>query len=749
MSRHLRLMAAALPLALLAAPGWAQNLQAPAVPPPSPEEPAPSAPGEPAAENEVQFSSDTLEYDSEADIVTATGDVRMVRSGDRLRADKVTWNRRTGQVLAEGNIAVTNSEGDVAYGDRIDLTDSLKDGVVENMLVVLEQGGRLAARRGTRSASGVVTLESAAYTPCAVVDDEGCPKEPTWKIQAVRVVYDPAAKRVRYTGARIDLLGLVLPLPTFSHPVGGGSDSGLLAPDIRLDRVNGLTVAAPYYFRLAPNRDLTITPRVFTNALPMLQAGYRELGELGAFTVEAWGTYSRRSDDLNFTGSGDTENAFRGYLDANGGFQLDSNWSVTSSVRLASDRTFLRRYDISRDDRLRNLAEVRRIGRDSLFTVRSWAVQTLRVNDDQGMQPFALPEIDWRRRWDDVLGGRVQTQLNTLALTRAEGQDTQRAFASARWDMRRITRWGQEVTFTAFGRGDLYHTNDSALTVVPSYRGDDGFQARAIGAVAVDVAWPLIGGFGAGTQRITPRVQVVASPRIRNLDLPNEDARAVDLEDSNLFALNRFPGYDRFEDSTRFTYGVDYAVDLPGVAVAATVGQSYRLSEREGILPDGTGLSDKFSDIVGRTTVRFRDFVALTHRYRLDKGSLSFRRNEVDATVGSRQTYAQIGYLRLNRDITELAEDLADREELRIAGRVAFARRWSAFGSAVIDLTNRDEDPLSLADGFEPLRHRVGVLYADDCLELGVTWRRDYATTGDARRGNSFLLSLNLTNLGR
>lgn len=743
MSRHLRFLAA-LPLALLATPGWSQDLQAPAVAPPPPsEQPLPTS------EDEVQFSAGTLEYDSEADIVTATGDVRMFRRGDRLRAHKVTWNRKTGQVVAEGNIAVTNPEGDTAYGDRIELTDSLKDGVVDNMLVVLEQGGRLAARRGTRSEAGVVTLEGAAYTPCRVVDTEGCPKEPSWKIEAVRVVYDPQTQRIRYAGARLDLLGLVVPLPPFSHPVGSGSDSGLLTPDLRIDRVNGLAVAAPYYVRLAPDRDLTITPWVFTNALPMLQGEFRQLTDLGAFRIGAWGTYSRRSDDFNFVGSTDTENAFRGYLDIDGGFQLDPNWSVTSSVRLSTDRTFLRRYDISRDDRLRNLAEVRRTGRDSLFTVRSWAVQTLRVNDDQGMQPLALPEIDWRRRWEGLFGGRLETQLNTLAISRAEGQDTQRAFASARWDMRRITRWGQEVTFTAFGRGDVYHTSDSLLTEVPTYRGDDGFQTRAIGALAVEVAWPLIGTFGGGTQRVTPRLQVVAAPRIRNLDLPNEDARAVDLEDSNLFSLNRFPGYDRFEDTTRFTYGLDYAVDLPGVAVKATVGQSYRLTERESILPNGTGLSDRFSDVVGRTTVRLRDFVALTHRYRLDKGSLAFRRNEVDATIGSRQTYAQVGYIRLDRDITELAEDLADREEVRVAGRVAFARYWSAFGSAVIDLTNRDEDPLALADGFEPIRHRVGFLYDDECLELGLTWRRDYATTGDARRGNSFLLTLSLTNLGR
>ena len=39
----------------------------------------------------------------------------------------------------------------MAYGDSIDLTDSLKDGMVDNMLLVLERGGRIAARTGTRA----------------------------------------------------------------------------------------------------------------------------------------------------------------------------------------------------------------------------------------------------------------------------------------------------------------------------------------------------------------------------------------------------------------------------------------------------------------------------------------------------------------------------------------------------------------------------------------------------------------------
>jgi LPS-assembly protein len=218
--------------------------------------------------------------------------------------------------------------------------------------------------------------------------------------------------------------------------------------------------------------------------------------------------------------------------------------------------------------------------------------------------------------------------------------------------------------------------------------------------------------------------------------------------DSNLFALNRFAGYDRWEDSSRATYGLDYGLDLPGFSLSTNIGQSYRLSERPNLLPSGTGLSDRFSDYVGRTTLRFRDFVSLTHRYRLDKDGFAIRRNEVDATIGSRSTYVLVGYLRLNRDI-DILEDLQDREEARIGGRVQVARFWSAFASGLIDLTGRSEDVFSLADGFDPIRHRLGIQYEDDCLTLGATWRRDYRTTGDARRGNSFLLTLAFKNLGR
>ena len=387
----------------------------------------------PANEQEVTFAADTLSYDSDAQIVTATGNVRMVRSGNRLRADKVVWNQATGLVNGEGNVAVVNSANDTLYGDSVELTDSLKDGMIENLLLVLNDGGRLVAVHGVRK-DGVSTLDKAVYTPCSVIDHRGCPKEPIWKISAVRVVHDPVKHRISYEGARISFLGApILFLPGLSHPDGSeGGGSGLLLPKIQYNRTNGAELALPYYVQLAPNRDLTITPHLYTRVLPGLEAQYRALTDRGAWQATGMITYSSRvaaTTGAPLPPNGDKE--IRGFLDANGQFQYGPDWTLSGSLRATSDRTFMRRYDISNDDRLRSQINAEHITENSYLSIKGWAVQTLRTADPQGQQPFALPAIDYRLRLTDPwFGGKIQLQANSLALIRTSGQDTQRAFAA-------------------------------------------------------------------------------------------------------------------------------------------------------------------------------------------------------------------------------------------------------------------------------------------------------------------------------
>jgi LPS-assembly protein len=726
-------------LVAFAAPARAQ-------PSDQPTAPAPPLPPQPQ-EQIVDFSADQVTYDSNADVVTATGEVRMARDGNYLAADQVTWNRKTGQVHADGNVVVVTPQGDKLVGDHVQLTDTLRDGTVSNLMVVLEGGARIAAQRATRSGN-VTVLENAIYSPCPVTTATGCPKRPSWAITAAQVIDDPAKERVVFKGGRFQLFGITVPLlPIFNVARGNEGATGWLVPDISISTKKGFELAVPYHWQIAPNRDLTLTPHLYTGVLPAIEGKYRELNSLGAFQVGAFLTYGTienvNPDDTS------TNRGVRAYFEANGKAQLDPEWSVTGSFRVASDKTVTRRYDITNDDRLRNVVNVERIDPDSYISIAGWAFEGLRADDVQKQIPIALPAIDARFRREDLAGGQLDLQANSLSILRIEGQDTQRAFVSAQWDLRRLTPWGQELTLTAYGRGDVYHTDDAQSTPVPIYAGTNGWHTRAIGALAGDVQWPFVGPLLGGVQRLVPRIQLVLTPPTPNIDIPNEDARSVDLEDSNLFALNRFPGYDRWEDASRVTYGFDWSLDRPNLSIESTIGQSYRLVDRPGIFPQGTGLTDRLSDIVGRTRIRYGRFIDFTERFRVDKDNFAVRRNEIDLTVGTTQTYAQIGYLRLNRNVDPTIEDLRDVEELRLAGRVLFSRYWSVFGATVIDLTDRTDDPLALTSGFDPVRSRVGIQYEDDCLQLGVTWRRDYERIGTFRTGSTFAIHLALKGISR
>ncbi|URD62138.1 LPS assembly protein LptD [Sphingomonas sp. KRR8] len=734
----------ALPLILvLAVPAAAQSVAAPTAPVVA-ATPAPAAAPQPP----VDFSADIVTYDDQQDVLTAQGRVRLARDGNYVAADKVTWTRATGQVVATGNVVAVNPQGDKFVGDSAVLTDDIKKATVQNLLVVLESGARLAARSATRDGD-ITTLNNAVYTPCPVTQADGCnPRRPSWKVTAARVRYDAVRNRVRFERGRFSIFGLTLPLlPVFAVSTGRGDEgiTGVLFPDFKISGRNGFEIGVPLHVALARNRDLTVTPRIYTEALPSVEANYREVNKLGAYQVQGFITVGD-----NKATDPESGRPIRGYIDASGKLQFDPLWSLTGQIRRATDKTVTRRYDITREDKLRSFLNLERIDLDSYVSLAAWSFQGLRSTDRQAAIPFAMPAFDARFRLvPPTIGGRVELEANTLAILRRDGQDTQRAFASARWDRRFLTPLGQELVLTGLVRGDIYHTSDTASTSTLLYRGEEGWNGRVIAAAAAEARWPLIGPLFGGVQRLVPRIQFVANAPTRNLAIPNEDSRAIDLEASNLFSLNRFPGYDRWEDGSRITYGLDWNYDRPNIAISTTIGQSYRFNRDLSIFPQGTGLSERFSDIVGRTRVQFGRFLDVTHRFRLDKGNFAVRRNELDLTVGTDLTYARVGYLRLNRNVDTSVEDLRDKEELRLAGRWQFARYWSVFGATVLDLTSRAEDPLSASNGFEPVRHRLSIDYEDPCLAIGISWRRDYDRVNFLREGNTFQLRLVLKGLGR
>ena len=305
----------------------------------------------------------------------------MNRDGNYLAANQVTWERKTGQVYARGNVVLLTPQGDKLVGDNVQLTDTMRDGTIDNLMVVLASGGRIAAGRG-RAHNGVLSLDDAIYSPCPVTTDTGCPKRPSWSITAARVIDDPASKRVRFEGGRLQLFGINLPLlPIFNLSRGIGGDR-LAGSRHRVSSRNGFELAVPYHWQIGPNRDATITPHLYTNVLPAVDAQVSRAQQPRRVPARRLPDLRQGRPHRSDFHRG-RERRFRGYFDGNGRFQLDPPGALPASFRVASDKTVTRRYDLTNDDRLRNVINAERITPDSYISIAGWAFQGLRVDDRQ------------------------------------------------------------------------------------------------------------------------------------------------------------------------------------------------------------------------------------------------------------------------------------------------------------------------------------------------------------------------------
>ena len=405
---------------------------------------------------EVAFSADQLIYDEQADIVTATGEVRMNREGyQSARRQRDLEPRSAARSAPRAMSASSAPSGDVAYGDSVLLEDTLRDGVVENLLLVLADGGRLAAVEARARATASPPSTAPPTRPARWSTPDGCPQGPDLADQRGPRRPRSGPPPHHLSGRDASTCSARRSSPCPASPIPTAARAAAAACSCPRFASTGATGSSSACLIISGSRPTatrrsrrTSTPSV----LPMLEAEYRQLTSLGAFQIRGYRHLRLAGPDRSARcrRRGRATRASAPISRAMAASSSSPRWSVTASGRYVTDRTFMRRYDISRDDRLRSLVDAERITADSYISIAGWAFQGLRVTDVDGQQPIALPAIDARWRIADPwLGGQIELQANSLAILRPEGQDSQRAFASARWDRRSITPLGQELVLTA------------------------------------------------------------------------------------------------------------------------------------------------------------------------------------------------------------------------------------------------------------------------------------------------------------
>jgi LPS-assembly protein len=592
----------------------------------------------------------------------AEGAVELRQGGLLIRADRLSYRPPTDRANARGNVFLQR-EGATYRGSEVDLAVKDFSGwFVDPSFDFPLLGTRGQASRIDFASRTRFTAAEARYTSCPRPDDGS---EPDWQLQARKVTLDFDANEGLAEGARLRFQGVsILALPRMSFPITGERKSGWLPPTLNLDSRSGFELSVPYYWNIAPDRDLTLAPRLITRRGLGVESEYRYLaprysGQLSADLLPDDRLAGRTRHALNL---------LHRHTLPRGGSLLLEGLRVSDNAWWKDFQTpdnVLTPRLLGSQARWEQPLAWQGLALDAYAQVQHW--QVLQDLEAAITAPYARrPQLGLAGQGS---AGPLELNFET-ELNRFERPDDDAAGSRPEgW------RWHAVGTLG-------WPLRQGGLAIVPrltlnaaSYRTDqpmaDGRRSaqRLVPTLSLDASlaferetdlW-----FGRTLrQTLEPRLLWVRTPYRRQDQLPNFDAWGKDFNLSSIYTPNAFSGVDRVSDAHELTAGAtSRLVDPLDGSELLRVGVVQRFLFRDQLVApqadgqvDGAPLEQRFSDVLllGSTKLIPQWSLDASLQYSPDVGRLSRSILGASYTPGPFRTVS--GRYRLARGVSEQFE---------------------------------------------------------------------------------------------
>lgn len=649
--------------------------------------------------------------------LVAEGNVEAFQGDIKITADRVVFDRETGELTLEGPIRIDQGGRSTVLADSAQLDDGIQNGLLTGARLVFDQQVQIASVQATRAAGRYTQFSKVSATSCHVCTDG---RPPLWQIRARKVTHDQLEKQLYFEGAQFRILDvpvfyfptLRLPDPTLDRA------TGFLVPSIRTTSQLGTGVKTPYFFKLGDHRDLTLTPYVSSKTTTL---GYRYRQAFKNGRIQFEGAYTR--DDIQ-------PNQDRGYFFANGWFSLPNDFQLTFDVETASDDSYLADYGLPDLDRLRSEIALERVKRDTAFRTSFTHFKTLRDSEEQDEIPSRVFDLNYQKRYfpGAGIGGEIRLGFVAHSHTRTSdadiiGRDVGRATFDAEW----LRSW----TFSSGLRTDA---EIGASVDTFDIRNDSAYPdqiTRSTPRAALTLRYPMTRREASGATQFLEPIAQVGWTHVSDTDVPDDESTFQEFDQGNLLSLSRFPAEDRREDGSTAVVGMNWARYAPGGWKAlATVGQVFR-STADPNFTATSGLQGTSSDLLLAGQIQTNNGLTLAARGLLD-GDFSFTKAELRGSWANEGTQLGGSYIWQQPDPAENLD--VETSEIRLTGRQRIDENWRASALARYDLAES-----------EPLRLGLGVTYENECVQVNMSVSRRYTSTSTIEPSTEFGFTVALT----
>lgn len=654
-------------------------------------------------ENNLLFQANEVEYLQKENFFEAKGQVTLYYGEYKIIADRLIYDITLDQVWAEGNINFTDQQNRVFIGDSIIFKNKFKKGIISQFSMSFAEDTIISGVTAYRLDQDHTEFDKIIYTPCPLCQDH----DPQWQIKANKVSMDAENEKIIYRNALFEIYGVpVFYLPYFSHPMPGASaHSGFLMPSF-----HNKSIRIPFYYRIKPNMDTTITPRIYAKNI-MFEGEFRHLLKKGDYQINA-SFIKSKNNKLNAA-------KMRYHIFSSGNFR-HNNLLYGYEFNRTSDKSYLKNYDISDESFLRSKIYVNNINEHNYNAFEALYFQGLRQNDSKKTDPLVMPNIGLRRTyWLNDKGSNLILENHLMSYNTNIQQFSRNSLMVAINNS--YNYYGNIFDLTAYFRGDLYKITKNKIV-------SQNKKDTAIASPEIHLGWryPLYRNFNLSSMIIEPVIFSVISPNNHfNYDnFLNTDSQNMELSEENIFHNNRFSGLDRHEYGTRISYGIKAYLNRNNDLFNFFIGQIYRPTTKMS-LPLSSGMSGEFSNVLIKTSWQ-RDNLDLYYKMRLTPQKLNLQRNELGIIYNYNNLFDWESSFAL---IKNNDQDLTSKKKKQLYSRVNFHinDEWSVFGNIRLDFKKINTSKV--------LENGIGLMYHGPCVKITAKLSSDF--TGDNKRNIS------------
>ena len=678
---------------------------------------APHAVAEPASLDAAE-----IYLDEEKGLVSARGNVEARADGRLLATERLSYDREKALLIVPGPLSLTERNGEKISASGAVIDNELEKGRFTDLRVTTETDGRMKAAEAARNGA-TLKLDNAAYTSCPECADPN--RDPLWQIRASRITYDRAAQNVIYAHPRLEVYGLpIFYLPYMAH---AGPDvekrSGFLTPSLASSNDFGTAIDTPYFFNLAPNYDLTLTPRISDQQDPFITGAWRHLTGNGSYQLTGYAHRPRHRL------AEDAAKELRGGIIGDGQFSR-GDWSFGFALENASDDLFFRQYKISNAARLTSNVSVRRRIGNHVINLEAFHFRETLNEEEASTVGAIMPRLTHHYDFAEPIFGGGLAMANRLTHRRRDQDvDETRLSSIIDWSWRHITQGGfvlaadNRLTLDAYDftikDGDA--SGDAARAI------DDVLSANS---TAFTLAYPLQRSAASDHQTLSPQLQLVLADAADDYrSIPHIDQSARDLTKSQLFQ----PLTPK-DEASRVNIGIDHELVFKDrLSSRFFIGQSYNLSDESFDMRSGFG----------------DDRSALITEFALYGGALSLSQKARFSEDGSTLLRSD-SKLSLAFDSFNLGLDHSFYERGQTASNTN-NQLEEATGRLGWQMSRNWRLDASLRENFETqerVRADAAFTYEDDCTLLTVSFDRDYSQIGAIEPDTSINFTFTLKTIG-